>query len=231
MTPPSPSKNIGTMQEGSLHASLKAWYMLPGDVCEVIVDGYLVDIVRGELLIEIQTRNFSALRQKLKVLIEHHPVRLVYPISEEKWISHVAANGQTLLGRRRSPKRWGIEALFYELVSFPQLVLIPHFSLEVLLISEEELRRQTKGSRKGWSTVDRRLLKVLDRATFNSSFDYGNLLPRGMQAPFTSHDLAKALRLSHNLAQKMTYCLRGMGAIEVVGKRGNSLLYVTSVSP
>jgi len=231
MVPPGHAKGIGTMQEGSLHASLKAWYMLPGDLSEVTVDGYLVDIVRGELLIEIQTRNFSALKRKLKALIGRHRVRLVFPIPKEKWIGYVAADGQAPLAWRRSPKRGDLEDIFYELVSFPQLVRNPSFSIEILLIREEELRRRScHRSRKGWSTVDRRLLDVVGHISFQSPFDFLNLLPDTMRSPFTSRDLATALRLSHNLAQKMAYCLRGMGAIEVVGKRGKSLLYVTSVS-
>jgi len=231
VVPPSRSKSIGTMQEGSLHASLKAWYTLPGDLCEVTVDGYLVDIVRGELLIEIQTRNFSALKRKLKALVEHHRIRLVFPIPKEKWIGYEAADGQVPLRWRKSPRRGGIGDLFYELVSFPQLVRDPRFAIEILLIREEELRRRTShGSRKGWSIVDRRLLDVVGHATFQSPFDFLNLLPQTMRSPFTSHDLANALHLSHNLAQKMAYCLRGMGVIEVVGKRGKSLLYTASVS-
>ena len=122
------------MQEGSLHASLKTWYMIPGDLCEVGIDGYLVDIVRGELLIEIQTRNFAALKQKLTSLTENHPILLVYPISQEKWIVHLASDGCTPIRRRRSPKRGGLEQLFYELVSIPNLVRNPRFSLEILLI-------------------------------------------------------------------------------------------------
>jgi len=230
VVPPRRIKGIGTIQEGSLHASLKAWYALPGDLYEVTVDGYTIDIVRGELLIEIQTRNFSALKQKLKTLVERHRVRLVYPIPMEKWIAYEAVDGRALLGRRRSPKRGSLVDLFYELVSFPQLVRNQNFSIEALLIREEELRRKTAyRSRKGWSTVDRRLMDVLDHATFQSPSDFGHLLPRTIRSPFTTHDLANALRLSHNLAQKMAYCLRGMGAIEAVGKRGKSLLYVTSV--
>jgi hypothetical protein len=227
--PPNTPKSIGTMQEGSLHSSLKAWYMLPGDRCEVTVDGYLVDIVRGELLIEIQTRNFAALKQKLKTLIERHPIRLVYPIPQEKWIVHMAADGQTPEGRRRSPKRGSVEQLFDELVSFPQLFRKPSFSLEVLMIREEELRcRAALRSRKEWSTIDHRLLQVVDRAIFQSPLDLRDLLPKGLQPPFTSRDLAIALQQPHRLAQRMAYCLRGMSALAVVGKRGNSLLYVPS---
>ncbi len=50
---------IGSLNEKSLHAALKAWCLQPGDQTEVPVDGYIIDIVRGDLLIEVQTRNFS----------------------------------------------------------------------------------------------------------------------------------------------------------------------------
>ena len=43
---------IGVLNERSLHASLKEWYAEPGDATEVKVDGYVIDLVRGERLIE-----------------------------------------------------------------------------------------------------------------------------------------------------------------------------------
>ena len=51
---------IGLINEKPLHASLKQWYARPGDRFEVPVDGFVIDIVRDNLLIEIQTRNFAA---------------------------------------------------------------------------------------------------------------------------------------------------------------------------
>ena len=56
---------IGTLNENPLHAALKAWYARPGDRIEVPVDGFIVDIVRDDLLVEIQTGNFSAVKEKL----------------------------------------------------------------------------------------------------------------------------------------------------------------------
>jgi hypothetical protein len=56
---------IGLLNEKPLHASLKQWYARPGDRFEVPVDGFVIDIVRGRLLIEIQTRNFASTRAKL----------------------------------------------------------------------------------------------------------------------------------------------------------------------
>ena len=54
---------IGTLNEKSLHAALKLWHAQPEDLIEVLVDGFTVDIVRGDLLIEIQTRNLSTIRR------------------------------------------------------------------------------------------------------------------------------------------------------------------------
>jgi hypothetical protein len=81
------SKNlIGTLGEKNLHSALKAWYSRPGDRLEAEVDGFHIDIVRRRVLIEIQTGNFSSLKRKLNSLIGKHPVRLVFPIAQEKWI-------------------------------------------------------------------------------------------------------------------------------------------------
>jgi hypothetical protein len=219
---------IGTLQETSLHASLKRWYSQPGDSLEVVVDGFVIDIVRENLLIEIQTRNFSAIKRKLKQLVEKYPLRLVYPISLEKWIVHVAEDKVSVVRRRKSPRHAHLEDLFIELVRLPELAAHNNFSLEALLIREEELRRKDgKGSwrRKGWSIYDRRLLDVVDRRVFLSPTDFSALLPVGLPAAFTSADLARGLGKPLYLAQKMAYCLRKMEAIQITGKVGNSLVY------
>ena len=53
---PEPARQaIATLREGPLHAALKAWYRQPGDGVEVPVDCSQVDLVRGGLLVEIQT--------------------------------------------------------------------------------------------------------------------------------------------------------------------------------
>ncbi len=222
MNPP----HIGTLGEKSLHASLKSWYAQPGDLLETRVAGYVIDIVRGDILIEIQTGNFSALKRKLPLLLETHPVHLLHPIPEEKWILRQRANG-ALVTRRRSPKRGGVLDLFRELVYIPHLLSHKHFSLEVLLTQEEEiLRDDGRGSwrRKKWSVYDRRLLGITGSISFQNPADYLDLLPASLPEPFTNQDLASALRCRPALAQKMTYTLRQMGGLQVCGKRGNTLL-------
>ena len=57
---------ININNEKSLHLSIKQWYAVPGDRLEVKVDKYIIDLVREDSLIEIQTRNFSAIGKKLR---------------------------------------------------------------------------------------------------------------------------------------------------------------------
>ena len=220
---------ISTLNESPLHAALKAWYARPGDRLEVQVGGFIIDIVRGDLLIEIQTGNFASLRQKLAALIGgQHRVRLVYPVAREKWIIKLAKDGRGRLSRRKSPKRGSVEDVFHELVSFPQLLARPGFALDVLLIQEEETRRYDgkRGWRRGgWVTHERSLLAVVDRRHFESPADLAKLLPPALDEPFTTADLATALAKPRRLAQRMAYCLREMGVIEAVGKSGNAILY------
>ena len=104
----------------------------------------------------------------------------------------------------------------------------PTFSLEVLLTQEEELRRfdPERWRNRGWETLERRLLDVVDRHTFRRPQDLVALLPPGLPEPFTTADLAEAMDGPRWLAQKMAYCLRKMDAIVQVGTRSRSKLYV-----
>jgi hypothetical protein len=226
---------ISTLNEKSLHADLKAWYACPGDRLEVSVDGFLVDIVRPrrgkrdrDLLVEIQTRNFASIRRKLDTLSDRYPVRLVYPIPKEKWIVRLADDGEGRLGRRKSPKRWSVFDLFQELVFIPALLARRNFSLELLFIHEEEVRRYEEGRawrRKGWVVHERRLIEVVENRLFKIPRNLGSLLPSELAEPFTTSDLAEAINEPRWLAQKVAYCLREMGTIQAVGKNGNAILY------
>ena len=191
-------REIGTLNERSLHAALKAWYAQPGDLIEIDVDGFVIDIVRGDLLVEIQTRHFSAIKRKMIELVENHQVRLVYPVAREKWIVRLTKDGSKgVLGRRKSPKRGSIASIFAELVSFPKLLAHPNLSIEVLLIQEEEVRAfggKRAWRRRGWVAQERRLLDVVERQLFEDPDDLLVLVPPDLPQPWTTADLALTMR-------------------------------------
>jgi hypothetical protein len=212
----------------SLHSALKDLYTQPGDQQEVPFEGYIIDVVSGDTLIEIQTRSFASIKQKLLDLVPSHPVRLVHPIAYERWIVKQAEKGQKTLSRRKSPKRGKYVHVFQELVSFPTLLAEPNLSLEIVLTQEDEIRRHRPGRawrRRGWVTHKRRLIDVVERRRFESPSDLAALIPPDLVEPFSTADLAKALREPRRLAQRMAYCLREAGVILPIDKRGNAILY------
>jgi len=215
-------------RESSLHSAIKKWYFLEGDRLEAKVDDFIVDIVRGDLLIEIQIANFSAIKPKLTRLLNAHKVRLVYPISKEKWIVHKSTANGEIFGRRRSPRKGRLSDLFSELNRIPSLFSNGNLSIEVLMIEVEEiLCNDGKGSwrRKGASIEDRKLIRVFERRIFEQKADFFKVLPKDLPHPFSNRNLAESLGIPVNQSRKMTYSLRKIGTLAHVGKNGNQMLF------
>lgn len=194
---------------------------------EVVVDGFVVDLVRDGLLIEIQTRNFASMRRKLDRLLDSHMMRLVHPVAATKWIVKLDQDGSEI-SRRRSPKRGIAADVCEELVSFPSLLSHPNFTLEIALIEEEEIRRPDveKGWRRGGFVIEeRRLVDVLETVELDSPEELLGLLPEGLPDPFTTADLADGLGRSRHLAREVAYCIRVSGAVKTVGRDKQGILY------
>jgi len=218
---------IGTLNEGGLHAQLKDWYRRPDDRIEAVVDGFVVDLVRGDLLVEIQTGSFAPLRRKLELLLPRHRLRLVAPVPLVRRIIRLSDEGE-LLSARRSPRRGRLEDVFSRLVSIPSLLACPHFELEVLLIHLDEHRVYRPGKafrRHGWVVVGRRLVSVEQRVRIVCPDDAARLLPPGLPELFDTAQLAEAAAIERRLAQQMTYCLRSVGVLHPAGKRGNTIVH------
>jgi hypothetical protein len=81
---------------------------------------------------------------------------------------------------------------------------------------------------KGVSVIDRKLLNVFDRIVFEDSRDFLEFLPKELDGYFTNKVLAYKLGISIRLAQKISYCLRKMGAISIAGKKSNELIFQVS---
>ena len=98
----------------------------------------------------------------------------------------------------------------------------------MLLVEVEEVRcADGHGSwrRRGISIRDTRLLEVCARRRFRTPADFTRLLPPHLEEPFTNRTLAAAGAMPATLAGMMTYSLRRMGAIELVGRRNRAYLF------
>jgi len=228
MTDKTASPHIGTLNEKPLHASLKQWISEPGDEFEVRIGRFVVDIVRGPLLIEVQTGSTFPLKRKLQALLKYHAVHLVIPIARQKTITTIDDAG-SVIGSRQSPKHGELLDVFHELTSLRDLLGDANFSIEALLIHVDEVRRpRTTRKRRwrDWEVQERRLVEVFDHVTFHHPGDYLAAVPSTLEEPFTTADLAKATHRPRRVAQRIAYCLREMGALAVVDRKRSGIRYV-----
>jgi hypothetical protein len=222
--------DIGTLREGPLHAALKAWVAEPGDRVEVPVGGFVVDVVRDDLLIEVQTGGFSALGPKLDSLLDHHRIRIVAPVATRTRVTKVSGDGE-VVSDRWSPKREPTSAVFARLVSFPTLLAHPHLEVQVVGTTQRQVRRHHEGRawrRRGWVTEERHLLEVVDDVLLASPADALDLLPRDLPPEFGTAEVAAAAGTPRRLAQQTVYCLAAMGVLTEVGRDGNARRYAVT---
>ena len=218
---------IGTYREGPLHAALKDWFAEPGDQFEVPVDGFVIDLVRDDLLVEIQTGGFTPLRRKLDRLLETHRVRIVHPIAVDTWIVRMDDGGE-VLSRRRSPRHQTPVDVFAGLVSITDHLTSPSLEIDVVSTTQQQVRRHEEGKawrRKGWVIDHRSLIEVAGVVQIRTTADLLGFLPANLDDPFSTADLAAALETSRRTAQQMVYCLRRVGCLVLAGTRGNAPLF------
>lgn len=235
----SPSPIIGGLNEKSLHRQLKERYRTRNSLVEEKVAGYVVDVVRPTELVEIQTGSFSGMKKKLTALLEDHTVRLVHPVAKETVISVYCEDGITLKSTRRSPKKGSLPFAAAELLYLADLLPHPGLTVEILLVKQEEIRRDDgRGSwrRKGISLSDRCLVEVEEKHLFREPPDYLALLPEDLPAPFGNREIAERLKGTTprgrlRLAGQITYLLRKLELLKIVGKEGNRFLFKVIPDP
>jgi hypothetical protein len=211
-----------------LHLALQRHYAGEDGALEALIGGFRVDALRDGVAYEIQTRNFRALREKLAALTSHAPVVLVYPLAQTRFLVRLDPQSGAEVSSRRSPKHGRLADVGWEIVYLAEALRDRRLSLEVLLTVERELRRddgQGSWRRGGVSIVGRELVAIVETHRFDKPKDFARLLPAGLPRPFTVADLAARGGLSGKLAGRLAYGLRGLGVLEVVGKKGNAYLY------
>jgi hypothetical protein len=218
---------IGVLAESSLHAALKSYYTGPGDRVEEPINGYLIDLQKPTELLEIQTKNFGSMKAKLDTLLENHIVRIIHPLIQNKTIIRVSTEGE-IVSRRKSPKQGQAIEVFKELMRIPKQSLHPNFRLTVVLVNADEYwldDGQGSWRRKHWSIRDRKISKIIKEVYIDNPEQYLTLLPDTLPDPFTNSQLKKSTKISPRLAGKVTFTLREMNLIQLIGKEGKAYLF------
>jgi hypothetical protein len=221
-------EGIRADMESTLHRQLKMLYAPSSDETEVVVDGYRIDAIADGRLIEIQAASLSSLAPKVKILLKSHSLTVVKPLAAKKFIIKRKTPDGKILSKRYSPKKESLLHLFDELVHFKDIFPHENLIIEILLTEQVEHRVPKKKSRrwrKDYRVIDRELTEIQRRVSVSSPVDLLGLLPELPQEPFTTKEIAGCCSVPRSLAQKMAYCLRKAGSVEVTGKKGNAIEY------
>ncbi len=220
---------IGTYGEKTIHSVLKSYYSPDILNQEIRVGGFVADIYAENEIIEIQTRNFNKLRRKLEAFLAFAPVTIVYPVPHIKWLRWVNPQTGEISPPRKSPKLGTPYAIFPELYRIKEYLLHPNLRLKIVLMNLEEYRfldGWSHDKKKGSTRCDRLPTELVDEVSINNCSEYRLLIPDSLSQEFTSRDFKKASRLSLGHSQTALNVLHYVGAVERIGKSGNSYLYI-----
>lgn len=220
---------IGTYSEKTVHAVLKNYYEPDEDKQEIPVENYIADIYNGREIIEIQTRQFNKMRDKLSAFLPLYPVTIVHPVPREKWLIWIDEESGELSNRRKSPKKGSPYDVFVELYKIKMFLKDPHLRILIDLIDMEEYRLLNGWSRdkkKGSSRFDRIPLCLAQEVVIERPEDYLQFVPISLEGAFTVRDFAAQAHISLSLAGTVVNILHYMGTLERVGKKGKAYLYL-----
>jgi len=219
---------IGTLSEKTVHAILKNYYEPDEDKQEIPIENFVADIYANGEIIEIQTRQFNKLRDKLQTFLSLYPVTIVYPIPREKWLIWIDETTGQLSNKRKSPVKGNPYMAFVELYKIKMFLKNPNLRLHLVLIDMEEYRLLngwSKDKKKGSTRYDRIPTQLVEEIEINCLADYMQFVPYELEEDFTTKDFAKAAHIPTQLAQTVLNILYYVGTVERTGKEGRSYLY------
>lgn len=243
---------IGTLSEKTVHAVVKNYYEPDEDHQEIPVEGKCADIyTEDERIIEIQTRNFSRLKNKLPVFLPDYDVTVVLPVPDKRriiWIDPETGE-ETSAGTYRSALApW---PAFRELYPIREYLSHPNMHVRFLLMNMTEYRllngRSKDRKHFGVTRYDRIPEELTGEIILNEPRDYMLFLPEELTeyvsdentdsdksvgtdiseaGIFTSSELAEAAHIPKQYLSYVTGLLRLLGVIErLPQKQGRNWLY------
>jgi hypothetical protein len=220
---------IGTLGEKTVHSVIKS-YLSPNTINhEIKVGSFVADICTGNEIIEVQTRNFDKLRRKLAAFLAVAPVTIAYPIPSIKWIRWVNPQTGEISPPRKSPKLGTPYAIFPELYKIKNYLINPNLTLKIIMINLEEYRfldGWSQDKKKGSTRCDRIPTELVSELAITNQEEYRFLIPNTLEEEFTSKDFKKASGLPIGQAQTALNILHYVGAVDRIGKKGNSYIYI-----
>lgn len=224
---------IGIQKEKVLHKTLK-YYICPDDTKHEVKitkenkGNLYADILLDNVIFEIQTRSFNALRNKLNEFLKKYHVIIVYPIAYHKQIINLSEDN-TILSSKKSPKKGNPLEIFVELYKIKNFLKNDNLGFKIILLDMDEYRKLTikKHYRSsGYIRIVQIPKRIEREINLIDKNDYNKLLvDYNLNKTFTSTDFSKITKLNVKKSRVVLNVLSYLEVVTRVGKKGNSHIY------
>lgn len=223
---------IGTLSEKSIHAKLKDYLESNKEYQEVSVGRYIADIKRDNSIIEIQTKQFKNLLNKLEYYTKHNfDVTVVYPIVASKILNWIDPISNEIVESRKSPYKGVIQDCFRELYWIIDYIVKEKIKFKIILIEAEQykyLDGYGQSNKKRATKIDIVPTKVVGEESFCNVSDLNKFIPKTLEREWTAKDFVKHSKVNSKYYASGLKMLRDIGIIIPVRKIGNAIVYRTS---
>lgn len=219
---------IGTLGEKTVHSVLKQYLSRDLSCQEIKVGSFFADVMLGNHIFEIQTRQFNTLRRKLDFFLTDHPVTVVYPITWHNRLNWVSPETGEISTTGKSRKVGNPMHVFAELYKIRPFLAHPNFSLKLVLMDMEEYRMLdgwSNDKKRGASKCDKFPQQLVAEYDIETPADYMMLLPPDLPDIFTAKEFAKYAHISLPLAQTALLLLSELSVVHRIDKQGHAYLY------
>lgn len=219
---------IGTLNEKTIHASLKNYYSHEYDQ-EAKIGDFYADIVTENGIFEIQTANWGKLNKKLEVMLDACHVTVVYPFEKRvKTSSADDVTGEIIReGNRRNLK--DLTEFFLELYRIKSFLTNPNLTIAIAELEIERINyiSSKNGKRRKKGNYTKTPKALLREIYLEKTEDYLILLPQGIKKQLHEEFTVKELQglVKPTDAKLMLEIFGYLGLTEKFGKKGNAEIY------
>ena len=220
--------SIGIQKEKILHKIIKYYLSDNPNNHEIKIGRMFADVVVDDVIYEIQTQHFNALRNKLDKFLETNRVVIVYPTFRNKIIHSITDKGE-YIKTSKSPKKGTPFSLFVELYKISSFLNHPNLTFKILYLDIEEYRTivpKKHYKSQGYEKYMQVPLELIFEYNLNELQDFIQLFKEyNLMNSFTASDFSKVTKLSYNKSTAAIRSLNKLGIIENVGKKDRKNLW------
>ena len=221
-------EKVGTLSEKLVHRTLKYYFEPCEEYHEIDVLGSIVDVKRGDEIIEIQTRSFDRLKLKLEKLLPVYSVNVIYPVIVEKNVHWIDPESGERVSVRKSSKKGRATDVLAELYHIREHLSNSGFKLTLVLLSADEFRvldGYGKEKKKRATKVDIIPKELFDVLEFSNEAELKKYILNVLPDNFTAKQLNSSFHLRPRQFSLALKLLLSLGVVRQVGKVRNAHFY------